>query len=485
MFHAFGIARAEHAFEWSGESEATATETSPAEEVADDELGGADGLEHLAVGGGHGKKASDGADESSSAANSLGGGGGFAQRAAPAPPPKATATAAPTASAAGAPILRGAIPADEPWRRPPPGRWMRRVWFRTATVAADDRPAVDVAKIESARAALAAAPDVRQRHVELAKLLVRQGNVDAVEALASKWSERDPLDPDALSLRATARAWRGDRDGAMRVLSGMLASPGMASTSQAEVASTLARAEERAGRAARGCALRITAAEAKPADLTAVATAVACERGQGRSTSEARWLASLEDDATRDRVSAAAAKLATGVATKDAVSGDIVVDATWDPSAGADLDVGIVDPSGRRLAWASAARNVRAADCTSTSHEALATSSGATGPFVVEVVRANGAERKRRAGHRQAAHHGPGTHPDRAVRLGGRAHAGGARRRRSRLAPRGHPGGLDVGELRSAVLHGRPRRKAHEARLPVTGEDAHGPDPGPRGTVSW
>jgi hypothetical protein len=56
-----------------------------------------------------------------------------------------------------------------------------------------------------------------------------------------------------------------------------------------------------------------------------------------------------------------------------------------------DLDVGIVDPSGKRLAWASAARNVRASDCTSLAHEAIAVSSGATGPFVVEVVRADGA----------------------------------------------------------------------------------------------
>jgi len=295
---------------------------------------------------------------------------------------------------AGAPILARTTP-HESERAARPGRWMRRVWFRTATIAADDRPAVDLVKLEAARVALAASPDARQRHAELAKLLVRQGNPAEVEALAARWTERDPLDADALSLRATARAWRGDRDGALRILSGMLASPSMAPAAQSEVASTLALAEDRAGRPLRACALRVAAAETKPADVPAVSAALGCERGQGRSASEARWLASMKDDATRARVSAAAAKLAPGAALADTVSGDVAVDATWDGAAGVDLDVGIVDPSGRRLSWASAARNVRASDCTSVAHEALAVTSGGTGPFLVEVVRADGASSER------------------------------------------------------------------------------------------
>ena len=70
----------------------------------------------------------------------------------------------------------------------------------------------------------------------------------------------------------------------------------------------------------------------------------------------------------------------------------MAVDATWDAGAGADLDVAVVDPSGRRLSWASAARGVRASDCTSLAHEALGVTSSAQGPFVVEVVRAGAAD---------------------------------------------------------------------------------------------
>jgi hypothetical protein len=398
MFHAFGIARAEHTFEWTGENEAQPTETAALNDPADDEkkpdVAGLDGLAARGKGGPAKAAADTAAPETLAAGQGFGAGGLAAQSTPPAPPAPSATIPMGGASNAGAPILARTAPhaSERPAR---PGRWMRRVWFRTATIAADDRPAVDVTKLESARAALAASPDARQRHAELAKLLVRQGNPAEVEALAARWTERDPLDADALSLRATARAWGGDRDGALRILSGMLASPSLAPAAQSDVASTLARAEERAGRRSRACALRVAAAETKPGDVTAVASALGCERGQGRSASEARWLGSMKDDATRARVSAAVAKLAPGVALSDTMSGDIAVDATWDGSAGVDLDVGIVDPSGRRLSWASAARNVRASDCTRVAHEALAVTSGGTGPFLVEVVRADGASSER------------------------------------------------------------------------------------------
>jgi hypothetical protein len=132
----------------------------------------------------------------------------------------------------------------------------------------------------------------------------------------------------------------------------------------------------------------VGAAEGKSTDTSLVAAAIACERAQARPASADRWLALAKDQAMRTQLSAAAAKAAPGAGLTDTVFGDVVVDATWDASAGVDLDVGIVDPAGRRLSWASAARNVRASDSTSTAHEALAASSSATGPFVVEIVRA-------------------------------------------------------------------------------------------------
>jgi hypothetical protein len=111
MFHAFGIARAEHAFEWTGESEAQGTETAGVIAPTDDDEKKAGGI---------------GLD-------------GLAAAPSAAPPPRAPAATVPMgANDSGAPILARAAP-QEMERAARPGRWMRRVWFRTATIAADDR----------------------------------------------------------------------------------------------------------------------------------------------------------------------------------------------------------------------------------------------------------------------------------------------------------------------------------------------------------
>jgi hypothetical protein len=272
---------------------------------------------------------------------------------------------------------------------------MRRVWFRTAAITPGGAGVVDARKLEAARTSLLAAPDARQSHEALAKLLVQLGDAGELDSLAREWSSRDPLDADAIALRATVRARQGDRDGALHVFSGVLSSLTMSTAAQADVAKALARAEERAGRADVACALHVAAAERKPADPETVGAAVACERATGKRASEARWLVSMKDDGARARVAAAAAKTSTGSLAAGPVTGDVVVDATWDPGAGADLDLAVVDPSGHRLSWASPASNVRATDCTSLSHEALAVSSLATGPFVVEIARASAGDETR------------------------------------------------------------------------------------------
>jgi hypothetical protein len=415
MFHAFGIERAEHAFEWSGESEGASVQMgaiAAKEEAGPKDLGGL----ALPMARGADKKVLN-FDESASEYGG-GGGGGFARmRAAPASAGMAqaeTATPAPAAPAATAsamataPLIPPEAPrtkaarlatnaaADEPWMDPNRhGRWMQRVWFRTAAITPGGVGVVDAHKLEAARAAVAATPDARQAHEALAKLLVQLGDAGELDSLAREWSSRDPLDADAIALRATVRARRGDRDGALHVFSGVLSSLTTSTAAQGDVAKALARAEERAGHPDLACALSVAAAERKPADPDAVGAAVACERASGKRASEARWLASMKDDAARARVAAAAAKTAAASFAEDPVKGDVVVDATWDPGAGADLDLAVVDPSGHRLSWASAASNIRASDCTSLSHEALGVSSMATGPFVVEVARANAGDEVR------------------------------------------------------------------------------------------
>ena len=216
------------------------------------------------------------------------------------------------------------------------------------------------------------------------------GQLDELGDLLAKWSTRDPLDADAIAARADLLARQGDRDAALRVLGGALSAPALSPNDAATLAATIAAAHERAGKP-EACTFRVAAAELRPTDTDAVARVVSCERSRGRGAAADRWLAGLKDDAARTAVSAAGAKIEQAAAKGESTStGDFVVSATWDGSADADLDLSIIDPSGTRAAWASRAKNVRAADATSKTRESLAFSSGATGPFNVEIVRASG-----------------------------------------------------------------------------------------------
>jgi hypothetical protein len=175
---------------------------------------------------------------------------------------------------------------------------------------------------------------------------------------------------------------RGDRDGALRVLGGVVAS----GSADADTLTMLAVTSERAGRTVEACAFRIAAAEQRPTDAVFVAPAAMCERTAGNTASADLW---IDGSGARAKVEAQIAKLSSAASNAENTAyGDIVVDATWD--AGADLDVAVIDPSGTRFAWASRSKGLRASDCTSRSHESIALSDNASGAFTVEVVRADG-----------------------------------------------------------------------------------------------
>ena len=409
MFSAFGIDRSARASSFSGEVNADASATSATP-------GAAGGDDPLATREKSGDKEKNEKKDERHAFNDVdtgargGGLSGFsagpASKAAqaepkpmapPSPPQSSPAPmTSPTATAA-APIMPLEPPRDEAAQRrawgPPrrPGRWMKRVFFRTAAIAADERPVVAADKILAARAALQAAPDERRRSLDLVRLLSRNGMMVEMAEVVARWSTRDPLDADAIAARADLLARTGDRAAALRVLGGIAASA--TGSDAAQVLASLGLAHERANATTEACAFRVASAELRPSDVESVAAAVACERGLGHVASAERWLASAKSEALRAATAAAATKLEASVrgVASQGVFGDVVVDATWDGADGADLDLAIVDPTGTRVSWASRARNMRAADCTSRSHEALAIASFATGAFVIEVVRTGAA----------------------------------------------------------------------------------------------
>jgi hypothetical protein len=212
------------------------------------------------------------------------------------------------------------------------------------------------------------------------------GQLDELGETLEKWSTRDPLDADVIVGRADLAARKGDREASLRILSGALAASSLTNDEASQIASTVARSFERLGRP-EACSFRVTAAELKPQDNDVMARAVACERNQGRAKSAERWLSAMKEP-RRKVVETASTKV--DASKPDGTGGDIVVTASWD--GGADLDVAILDPAGRRASVASRMRGTRVEAATSRDHETVALVSSEGGTFVVEVVRASATE---------------------------------------------------------------------------------------------
>ncbi|MFO0736120.1 MAG: VIT domain-containing protein [Labilithrix sp.] len=397
MFKAFGIDRSEAGPRWTGEALATGTTvaSAPKTEPSKDASGDPSATLAEALGGAVGADDEEKADKAPRGFGGLGaGGGGLGSGAGKLPP----------APSAPPPAAKRSAPADSdlPFTIDPSGRrkfkpqmldgplsprggqFMKKVFVRHATLTADATPAVPAEKVNAARAAVAAAPDERSKHKELAKVLALSGQLDELDETLNKWSERDPLDFDVIVGRADVAARRGNREAALRILGGALAANALATTEAYNVAQNVARSFERLGRP-EGCAFHVAAAEMKPTDAEALMWAISCERQEGRAASADRWLVGLTAP-QRDAVTKALSTIETKRADSTNI-GDIIVTANW--AGGADLDLALVDPSGHRASAVTRMKGAKVEGATARDHETLALSSTDGGSFAVEIVRAN------------------------------------------------------------------------------------------------
>jgi hypothetical protein len=410
MFKAFGIDRTQSGPRWTGENLATGTTvttlaTGPGHNKGDTELDEpaaasvlADALQDRddddadafdkrkeAKKRPSGGKGGGGGDLS--AAQGFGSGAGGAPAPTMAPPPPPATKAAPRGPADHGGLADGIADAagSMAWNRRNlnGGQFMRRTWVRHATLTADATPAVSAEKVSAARAAVAAAPDERSKHKDLAKVLALSGQLDELDETLTKWSERDPLDFDVIVGRADIAARRGDREKSLRILGGALAASSLSQSDAYSTAQTIARSFERMGRP-EGCAFHIAAAELKPTDPEALMWAISCERQEGRSASADRWLVGLKDT---QRTAVQTALSTVEQKRIENPNGDIVVSATW--SGGADLDLALVDPSGRRASAVTRMKGAKVEGATARDHETLALASTDGGSFAVEIVRAD------------------------------------------------------------------------------------------------
>jgi Flp pilus assembly protein TadD len=415
MFRAFGVTRTEGGVTWTGESEALATGAAAAPDArAELEANADEGalLGDMAANRGAESpvEESPARDLAAAASEPMGtlhgrsGGGsgaGFGQglrqptatTARPMSAPAPVAPAAPMRIDALADVNEGPVSeADRmntaarerraavvnPWAG---GRWMRRTWVRRAAVSAGGTTTDSLrARTETARQALAANPDSRDRHRELFRWLSVAGELDEAARVAERWITRDPLDADALMRLADVAARRGDRLRAMRWLGGVAD----VRPDDVLLLDRLAMMHARAGDAETACAYRVAAAESRSSDAAKVAEAVRCERANGREAFAARMLDLVTDGGQRARAEALA--LGGGNDPLGSVRGEMVASATWD--GGADLDLVLIDPNGVRISWQGGRAGTAVSNPLGRGEESLGLSRlTTTGEWRLEVVR--------------------------------------------------------------------------------------------------
>jgi tetratricopeptide (TPR) repeat protein len=254
---------------------------------------------------------------------------------------------------------------------------MHKVWTRTAAVATYTGVAPSLtAEIAKSEAALAAAPDSREKHRALVQALSYAGELAKAKEVATSWLERDRLDPQALGYLADLVGRDGERDRSLRVLAGLVD----LDPDKTALHERLVVAYEHTGRLAQACGHRIALATLTRT-VASAAGAARCLRMVGRDQDATLVMGELADDAQRG----AAEKLATVAAVEPKVTGDLVVNGTW--QGGADIDLTLVAPDGTRVSWQGGRSDVLVGDATALDREELAVTKLRRGNYLLEVAR--------------------------------------------------------------------------------------------------
>lgn len=386
MMHAFGVEQNRVASNWSGEGELDGDESVGTEKQAGPTVQEAPGLDAVASVSGGGLKAEE---EMRAVAK---GGAGSARMAAPAPAAQASAAqdrrkSAESAMADGpamGPPATVAKPmrADEMLRPAPrPGRWMHKVWTKEARVVSW-QPRSWGPALAAAEQALRESPDSRDRHRKLVQLLSRNGDIERAQQIAEQWLERDRLDAEALTALADLLARQGEREEALRWLSGIVD----LEPDNKALHERLARAYERLGAADRACSHRIVLAELSPSDFAAVGAALRCDRMTDWQGAADVFLPRLSSEVARRH----AQGFALAMPPRAPAHGEVVLDATW--NRGDDLDLALISPQGTRISWMGGRKSVFADRVADAGSERLGLGVVSPGSYLVEVSRTNTTE---------------------------------------------------------------------------------------------
>jgi tetratricopeptide (TPR) repeat protein len=368
MFKAFGLDNTRTAPEWSGEEQAEAETAAGELEVAEEKpvANFADDFTSDWAGSGAGR-----------AAGGMGLSGIGAPAAAPAPAP----TSAPREPAKKSAVRRDEVfELEQERRRPPRMIPMRKVWKRIGAVEERALPkAATAAALSQAEREYDDNPNRRESLRKLYTALMLAGDVERAGNLSERWTEREPLDPGAITARADVAARRGNREAAMRILGGVVD----VRPSDIAAQKRLARLYRWLGANARGCRHSVAIAELLPDDAKLLAEAVRCSRETQDDALSNELLANATEPVRR----AAELELSAPRAGERELRGDLRAEASW--SGGADLDIAFLTPDGHRVSFLGAPTRsvITARDVASSAGEGLALSGAPPGEYLIELVR--------------------------------------------------------------------------------------------------
>lgn len=258
------------------------------------------------------------------------------------------------------------------------GQWMRRVWQRVGSINANanELPRHRQAVTE-AENRLRAEPNSRDRHRDLYRALARVGDLERAQDIAEQWVSRDQLDPEALIALSDVLARRGERNDALRLLTGVVD----LETDNRDLHERLAEAFDRAGDATRACSHRVALAESDGATADQIADAIRCERSLGQATLAGHLLSAINEQRTRRRV-----ERALGRTPRDrGIRGDLMLEALW--SGMQDIDISLINNRGERISWMGGRSNVVGESARTNGRERLGLRWTPRGTYYIEVSR--------------------------------------------------------------------------------------------------
>ncbi len=260
---------------------------------------------------------------------------------------------------------------------------MRKVFDRVATVFPGQLVPLSATaeKIQAAEAELAKDENRREALKSLLSLHMLAGNLDRATELVERWSEKEALDPEALTARADLVARRGQREEAVRLLGSVVDVRPDDVPSQRR----LARLHRWAGHEALGCRHNLALAQLREGDAKLLADAVICGRKTGETKLVEAMLAAVDEE-----VRTRAETLLKSHKDEEGLRGELRLTATW--TGGQDLDLALIHPDGHRVSWLGAPTKelITAENVTSTSTEGLALLGSKAGEYAIEIVRSSG-----------------------------------------------------------------------------------------------